>query len=379
MSITNRIQAELRGDRIIWMIVLLLAICSVLVVYSATGSKAFNQRAGNTEFYLFKQLVMVGAGLALTYFCYKLHYMRYAQMAPILIVIAVGLLIMIFLFGMEINHAKRWLAVPGLNFTIQPSEFAKLALIVYLARSISSKQDYITDFKSAFVPIIVPVLIFCSLIAMSDLSSAILLLVISLLMMFMGRVGVQYIGLLFFLGVVLFAFMFMMGQLFPDDTGLVRVSTWVERMRDFMNGNAEVHQIVQSKIAIASGEIIGAGPGNSVSRNLLPHSYSDFIYSIICEEYGLLGAMAVVGLYIGLFFRTVVLVTRSPKAFGAMVALGVSLSFVLQAFINMAVSVNLLPVTGITLPMISMGGTSLIFTSISFGIILSVSRHIEKN
>jgi cell division protein FtsW len=194
-------------------------------------------------------------------------------------------------------------------------------------------------------------------------------------MMFMGRVAVQYILLLLFLGIVLFAFLIIIGNFFPE---IVRVETWISRMQEFINGTGDTYQIDHAKIAIANGSIIGVGPGNSVLRNYLPAPYSDFIYATICEEYGLIGGFLILLLYVFLFFRTVSLVTRSPKTFGAMLALGVSLILVLQALANIAVSVNLVPVTGLTLPLVSMGGTSLIFSSICFGILLSVSRYIEK-
>jgi len=375
MSLSSRIYAELRGDRVIWMIVALLAMFSILVVYSSTGTIAYRHKGGNTEFYLLKQFILIAAGLGLTYLCYLLHYMKYSRAAPVLLAIAIPVLIYTLVFGAEYNEARRWIEVPGIPFTFQTSEFAKLALIIYVARVISSKQEYIKDMKSAFLPIIVPVLIVCGLIAPADLSSAVILFLVSILMMFMGRVAMKYILLLLFMGAVVFSFLVMLGSFFPD---FVRVNTWTARVEQFREPAKETYQVKHAKIAIASGDFAGVGPGKSTLRNYLPHPYSDFIYAIICEEYGLLGGLLIVVLYTLLFLRTVSLVTRSPKTFGAMLALGVSLSLVSQAFINMAVSVNLLPVTGVTLPMVSMGGTSILFSSMSFGIVLSVSRYIEK-
>jgi cell division protein FtsW len=375
MSFGNRIYAELRGDRAIWMIVAILALFSILAVYSSTGTIAYRDRGGNTEFYLLKQVIMIGAGLGLTYFCYMLHYAKYKVLAPYLILLTVPLLFYTIAFGAEYNDARRWIELPVLPFTIQTSELAKLALIIYVAREISKRKDYIKDFNTAFLPIIVPILLICGLIAPADLSTAILLFTTTVLMMFMGRVAVQYILLLLFLGIVLFAFLIIIGNFFPE---IVRVETWISRMQEFINGTGDTYQIDHAKIAIANGSIIGVGPGNSVLRNYLPAPYSDFIYATICEEYGLIGGFLILLLYVFLFFRTVSLVTRSPKTFGAMLALGVSLILVLQALANIAVSVNLVPVTGLTLPLVSMGGTSLIFSSICFGILLSVSRYIEK-
>ncbi len=375
MEIGNKIFTGLRGDKVVWAIVIILAVVSILVVYSSTGRIAYEQRGGNTEFYLIKQTMLVGFGLFLTWVCYSWNYINYSKLAPIMVVIAIPLLVYTLAFGLEINDARRWIGMPGLPITFQTSEFAKLALIIFIARTISAKQEYIADFKSAFLPIIFPVLVICLLIAPADLSSALLLFATSILMMFMGRVNAKYIILLFFLGIVAFAGLIIAGEFIPE----IRVETWITRFRDFMTSADGGYQVTQSKIAIAQGELTGLGPGNSIQRNYLPAPYSDFVYAIIIEEYGLLlGGLGILGLYVLLFFRCVRMVTKSAKTFGAMVALGISLNIVLQALANMAVSVNLVPVTGLTLPMISMGGTSILFSSIAFGIILSVSRFIEK-
>ena len=375
MTIGNKIYAQLKGDRTIWTIVILLAIFSILAVYSSTGHIAFKERGGNTEFYLMKHFVLMAGGLFLTYMCYLLHYTQYSRISPLLLVISIPLLVYTIAFGVEVNEARRWIELPFIGLTFQTSDFAKLALIIYVARAISSKQEYIKDFNSAFLPIIVPILIICSLIAPADLSTALLLFFTCLLMMFMGRVSLKYIFLLIFLWVVVFACLIIIGKFAPE---IVRIDTWVTRMQDFVAGGEEGYQIQQSKVAIADGGVFGRGPGNSVQRNFLPAPYSDFIYAIICEEYGLVGGFVMIGLYVLLFFRIVSIVTRSPKAFGAMLVLGLGLFITLQAMANIAVSVDLVPVTGLTLPLVSMGGTSLIFSSIAFGMILSVSRYIEK-
>ncbi len=375
MSIGNRIYAELRGDRAIWMIVAVLALFSILAVYSATGSIAFKERGGNTEFYLIKHFVFIAGGLFLTYLCYMMPYSRYSKIAPYLLMICIPLLVYTIAFGAEVNEARRWITVPGVGLTFQTSDFAKLALIIYVARTISAKQEYITDFNSAFLPIIVPVLIICSLIAPADLSTAMLLFFTCVLMMFIGRVSLKYILLLLFLGVVVFSCLIIVGQFFPE---VIRWETWIARMQEFMTNNEGGYQIQQAKIAIADGELFGVGPGNSIQRNFLPAPYSDFIFAIICEEYGLVGGFVIIALYVLLFFRCVSIVTRSPKAFGAMLVMGLCLYIVVQALANIAVSVHLVPVTGLTLPLVSMGGTSIIFSSLAFGMILSVSRYIEK-
>lgn len=375
MSLGNRIYAELQGDRAIWMIVVVLAIFSVLTVYSATGHISFKYRGGATESYLMKHLFFIIGGLVLTYLCYLMHYTQYSKVAPVLLLISIPLLVYTVAFGVEVNEARRWLEIPFIGIKFQTSDLAKIALIIYVARAISSKQEYIKDFNSAFLPIVVPILIICGLIAPADLSTALMLFITCILMMFLGRVSFKYIMLLFFLGIVVFACLIVIGKFFPE---FVRIDTWVTRLTNFVNDPEGGYQIQHAKIAIANGEIFGDGPGNSVMRNYLPAPFSDFIYAIICEEYGLIGGFIILGLYLLFFFRCVQIVTRSPKAFGAMLVLGLGLSVTLQALANIAVSVHLVPVTGLTLPMVSMGGTSIVFSSIAFGMILSVSRYIEK-
>ncbi len=374
MSTLHRINAELKGDRVVWAILAVLSIFSVLAVYSATGKLAWSQRGGNTEAFLFKHTAILAFGLMLTYLAYLMHYRRYAKWAPVLLVTAIPLLLLTILFGVEINDAKRWLIIPGINLSFQTSYFAKIALIIYVAREISSKQEYIKDLKQAFLPIIVPILIVCGLIAPANLSTAVLLMTVCIGMMFVGRVSVKYIGLLVVLGIVLFSALIFVGEYLPE---YIRVHTWVSRMTDFVDNPQGNFQVQQAKIAIANGEWLGNGPGNSTQRNFLPSPYADFIYAIICEEYGFVGGALIVLLYVVLFFRVARLVTRSPKAFGAMLAMGLCLLLTFQAFANIAVSVHLVPVTGLALPMVSMGGTSTLFSCIAFGLILSVSKHIE--
>jgi len=330
---------------------------------------------GNTEAYLVKHFLILAGGLFLAYLAHLMHYMKYSRSAPVLLVISIPLLVYTIAFGADINEARRWISLPFVRITFQTSDFAKLALIIYVARAISSKQDYIKDFQSAFVPIIVPVLIICGLIAPADLSTAIMLFFTCIFMMFVGRVAVQYIALLFLLGVVVFAGLILLGEFFPE---VVRSETWVNRVREFVDKPDGAYQVQQAKIAIANGKWFGEGPGNSIQRNYLPYSYADFIYAIIVEEYGILGGTLIVLLYVLLFFRATRLVTKSPKAFGAMLVIGLSVSLIMQAFVNIAVAVHLVPVTGVTLPMLSMGGTSVLFTCISFGMILSVSKYIES-
>lgn len=364
---------EWKGDQVMWLIIGLLIMFGLLAVYSATGSMAYRYYRGNTEMYLLKQLVMAGLGLICMYICHRQNYLIYNKLAPILFLLAIPLLVYTLFFGVETNDAKRWITLPVINLSFQTSDYARLALIIYLARSLSNKQDYIKDFKSAFVPIMVPVLIVCGLIAPSNLSTAVLLFLTSVMLMFVGRVSFRYITMMGLFGLLLFGLVVLIYYIDPD---FVRVATWKSRINDFLHSDGG-YQVVQSKIAIANGSWSGVGPGNSSQRNFLPAAYADYIYAIICEEYGLFGAVGIVILFLWLLFRVSRIVMKSPKAFGAMLAMGLILNLVVQAFANMAVSVNLVPVTGLTIPLVSMGGTSVLFTSIAFGMIMSVSKYIE--
>lgn len=366
---------KLKGDKIIWLIVTMLSIFSVLAVYSAVGSMAYKVRGGNTEFYLIQQIIFIALGMGVMYVSYSLHYMQYSRLAPILLIITIPLLVYTLGFGVEVNQARRWISIPWIDKTIQTSDFAKLALIIFMARSISKKQEIIKDLKSAFVPLIIPVMIVCGLIMPADFSTAGLLFITSLLMMVIGRVQMKYIFLLIFIGLVVFSIVVLIGSFFPD---FVRIETWISRFQEFFYNSDGGYQVQQSKIAIAEGGWFGVGPGNSIQRNYLPYPYADFIYAIICEEYGLIGGLVILVLYLVLLVRCTKIVTQSPKTFGAILAMGLCLNLVIQAFANIAVSVNLVPVTGLTLPLVSMGGTSLLFTCVSLGIILSVSRYVEN-
>ncbi|MBK8042852.1 MAG: FtsW/RodA/SpoVE family cell cycle protein [Haliscomenobacter sp.] len=374
-TVIARLSAELRGDRSIWAVIAVLAVFSLLAVYSSTGTLAYLKQGGNTEAYLVRHGIILIGGLLLVYVVHLMNYSLFSRLAPGLMMIAIPLLLYTLVFGVNINDARRWIEIPFVGRTFQPSDLAKLALILYVARTISGKQEYIKDLHSAFIPIIVPVLIVCGLIAPADLSSAVLLFFTCVLMMVVGRVSLQYIGLLLFLGVVTFGVLVTLGNYFPE---YIRVETWIARVNDFMFDPNGGYQVQQAKIAIANGEWLGAGPGNSIQRNYLPSPYADFIYAIICEEYGIIGGAVLISMYVVLFFRVTRLVTKSPKAFGAIVAIGLSISMVLQAFINIAVSTHLVPVTGVTLPMVSMGGTSIMFSCLAFGVILSVSRYVES-
>lgn len=372
----NWLEHYFKGDRVIWLTVMLLSIFSILAVYSSTGTLAYKYQSGNTEYYLFKHAFILLFGFGLMYLAHLVKYTAYARVSKIAILIAMPLLLLTLLMGTNLNEASRWLTLPIVNLSFQTSDLAKLALIMFVARALSRKQEVIKDFRAAFLPIMAPVLITCGLILPANFSTAAVLFSTCVILMIIGRINIKYI--LSLIGIALFAFgMFILISKVTGFEG--RISTWEKRLETFVNDDGSgSYQSQQAKIAIASGHLFGKGPGNSSQRNFLPHPYSDFIYAIIIEEYGLAGGALVVVLYLVLFYRAIKIAQASPRAFATFLAIGCAFSLTFQAMINMAVAVNLFPVTGQPLPMLSMGGTSIWFTSIGIGIILSVSRDYEK-
>ncbi|MEN2283361.1 FtsW/RodA/SpoVE family cell cycle protein [Algoriphagus sp. SE2] len=359
------IDEHFKGDPLIWGIVILLSLFSILVVYSATGSLAYKYAGGNTEVYLFRHSFLVLVSLVVMWFAHKIPYKNYALYARLAMFLSIPLLMLTYMFGSNINEANRWLTIPVINQAFQPSDLAKLALIAALAAMLARKQNNIKDFKNTFVPIIISIGVICLLIAMANMSTAILLLLTCLLIMFIGRVPVKYLAMVVMVGVLGLTAAVFLGQ---------RGDTFFSRIEAFMDEEEVPFQAEQSYIAIATGGVTGKGPGNSEQRNSLPHPYSDFIYAIIIEEYGLVGGVSVLFLYLALLYRGMRIVANSNKAFGGLLSAGLSFALVIQALVNMAVAVGLGPITGLPLPLLSMGGTSLVFTGISLGIILSVSR-----
>ena len=365
-----------KGDRTIWIVVLLLTLLSVLAVYTSTGTLAYAKQGGDTEHYLIKHTVLVLSGLFLMYITHLANYKIFSRIGQLAIWVAAPLL-GLTLMGGEINDASRWLTVPIINASFQTSDLAKLALIMYLARMLSRKQEQIKEFKEAFVPLLVPIFLTCGLILPANFSTAALLFLTSMVLLFIGRVNLKYILALAGVGIVAFA-LFIVVALNFDLPG--RIGTWKARIENFSSPDSEGnYQAEQAKIAIANGGLIGMGPGKSEQRNFLPHPYSDFIFAIILEEGGILFGSFVVLLYLILFLRVIRMVKYSPQSFATFLAVGCMLMLLFQAFINMAVAVNLFPVTGQALPLVSMGGTSIWFTSIAIGMILCVSRYCVKD
>lgn len=392
----NNLHHRARGDKYIWSVVVLLAIISLLAVYSATGSLAYKYYDGNTSVYLFKQLAFIIIGVLVVYFMHRVNYTIYSRVALWLYLISIPLLVYTLFFGVEVNDASRWIRLPVINLTIQTSDLARLALFMYLSRQLSRKQKDIKDFKKGFLPLIIPVAIICVLIMPANLSTAMLTGLTSLLLMFIGRVNIKHILLVLFIAaipvllIVAIAMSTYDGNNSNDShktiattlNSMGRFGTWVQRTQDFIYAKDEdiPYQVQQQNIAIANGGVLfGLGPGNSRQRNYLPQAYNDSIYPIIIEEYGLLGGLFIIFLYLVFLFRCIRVFRKCPYAFGAFLALGLSFTLVIQAIANMAVGVNLIPVTGVTLPLVSMGGSSFLFTCASIGIILSVARNIEIN
>lgn len=361
----------------IWMIVLLLSLLSLAAVYSSIVTLAYKHHGGDTEYYLFKHLRLILLGFVLMFITHRIKYTYYSRISQIMLIASVPLLLYTLASGANLNEASRWIAIPGIGLTFQTSDFAKLSLIMYLARVLTQKQNEINDFKTVLIHIMIPVALICGLILPANFSTAALLFATCLILMFIGRVKLKYIGGVLGLGIAGFVILLGISTIAPN--ALPRAATWKQRIVSYVNGSAEVdpdksYQADQAKIAIATGGVVGKGAGNSTQRNFLPHPYSDFIYAIIVEEYGLIGGIIIVLLYLILLFRGVSVSTRSDKTFGTLLAFGLAFSLIFQGMINMAVAVNLFPVTGQPLPFLSMGGTSLLFSSIAIGIILSVSR-----
>ena len=354
---------NLQGDKVIWAVVFALSLISILVVYSSIGSLAF-KRAKSPETYLIWHTFTVIVGLAAMWFAHKVDYRYYSRLSKIALWFSIPLLIYTFTNGVSLNDASRWIALPmGLSF--QPSDFASLALIINLASMLSKSQQNIDDIKESLIPILIWCGAICGLIALTNLSTAVLLLATCFLIMFIGRVPVKYLAMLMLVGILAGSVAIKFGS---------RGETAKNRILNFVQGKELPFQAQQGRIAIASGGVFGKGPGNSAQRNVLPHPYSDFIYAIVIEEYGIIGGLIVLVLYLILLHRGMKAAYNSERAFAGLLSAGLSFDLVCQAMVNMGVVVGLGPITGQPLPLISMGGTSMVFTGLSIGIILSVSR-----
>lgn len=384
----SNILRKIKGDYVIWAVVFALSLFSLLAVYSSSGASSYVRYGGNTEYYMLKHFIILFLGLVLMYLTHKINYSYFSPIIRVALWVCVILLVLTLFVGKDLNDAKRVLPLPfGLSF--QTSDLAKLTLIIYLSRILTLKDELLAT-QLNFFKMMIPVFLIVAFILPANFSTAALVFCICLVMLFIGKVNNKYlfeiVGLGFFAVVVLLLLMFLVPEEKLNSSG--RIITWKHRIENYIEEDKvaadvseiadEDYQVMQSKIAIATGGLIGKGPGKSTQRNFLPHPYSDFIFAIIVEEYGLIGGSFVVLLYLILLFRAVIIVTKAPQTFGSFLAIGVAFSLVFQAMFNMGVAVGLLPVTGQPLPLVSMGGTSIWFTSLSIGIMLSVSKQIEK-
>lgn len=378
-----------KGDRILWYIVMMLMIASVMVVYSSTGRLAYHEKGGNTLFYLIKQLFLIGGCFAVMFVMQAIHYRYFYRYAGLLLGIAAVLLAYAAFGGTNINGAGRWIQLPLIGLTFQPSEWAKIAIMVYTARLLADLQTVRGCEDAALRKFLIYVGPVVLLIFWDNFSTSALIGLVCFLLFVIGRMRWKLLGMTLGTVVVALAVVLAVGFYVPQAKEWGRVGTMVGRITDFVQGSEDgdgySYQSVQARIAVAQGGIMGKGPGNSTQRNFLPHPYSDFIYAIVIEEYGLGGGAFIMLLYAIILFRVGVIARKSmkdgyvnirgvPDIFPALLVAGLGLTIVLQAMVNMGVCVGLLPVTGQTLPLVSMGGTSLLFTSAAFGIILSVAH-----
>ena len=394
----------MRGDKVIWIVALILGVISLIVVYSATSALAVSKYEGDTGKVLMKHLGMLLFGFAMMIIGSRINYKRYAKIALLLMIPCLALLLYTLVFGRNINDASRSISVGGFSF--QPSEMAKIILITYLARQLIMMEGSVYNFKDFLLKLALPILVTAALIFSENLSTAVILIAVCMVLLFIGRV--KFLHILALVGLCVVGMAAYLGydaiktnidnkhrraaqqemvigekvETYKEKQN--RIQTWSNRLKSMGEDKEKVDpfddkhmQRTYADIAVASSSIFGKGPGKSEQRNFLPHPYSDFIYAIIIEEYGLIGGVIVLMLYVILFTRVLRIVIKRPLTFGSLMAFGLGFLIILQAMVNMGVSIGLLPVTGQPLPFVSMGGTSLMATGLIIGMILSVTRSIE--
>ncbi|WP_418508476.1 FtsW/RodA/SpoVE family cell cycle protein [Corallibacter sp.] len=372
---------NIKGDRLIWAIAALLAIFSFLPVYSAASNLAYV--GGNTSTFSFfaKHFMHLFLGFAIMFGVHKIPYRYFRGLSMVMIPVVLVLLVLTMLQGTTIEgaNASRWIQIPIVNMSFQTSTLASVVLMVYVARYMSKIKDEKITFKESILPLWLPVFLVLIMILPANFSTAAIIFLMVLMLVFLGGYPIRYLAVIIGAGVLGLTMFILVAKAFPDAMPN-RVDTWMSRIENFSNGQdtEEDYQIEKAKIAIASGQIRGLGPGKSLQKNYLPQSSSDFIFAIIVEEYGLIGGFILMLFYLWLLFRIVIVSQKADTIFGKLLVLGVGLPIVFQALINMAVAVELFPVTGQTLPLISSGGTSIWMTCLSIGIILSVSAKREE-
>ena len=387
MKLFNKI---FQGDRVIWMIVAMLTLVSLLAVYSATATYANVKYGGSNTHALLRHAVTLALGLVAVYASHRLKYTYYSKLFQIAFWVSIPLLAYTLFRGADYNDAKRVVEIFGISF--QSSDFAKIALMGYLARELTIRQDEIKSFKSAFIPLMLPVLVIVGLIFPENFSTAGILFASCMVLLFVGRINMKYLAIFLAGALVIMSIYIIIVLNVAEDKG--RTGVWVQRIESFVEKfkkdenksvediareeNAEDFQAIQSKIAIAGGGLLGKAPGRSTQRNYLPHPYSDFIFAIIVEEYGLLGGAFVVLLYLILLYRAIRIMVTIPQSFGGFVAFGLAFMLVMQAMVNMGVATGIFPVTGQPLPLMSQGGTSVLINCVYIGFLLSISQYANK-
>jgi len=363
---------KIRGDKIIWSIVLLLAIFSFLPVYSASSNFGNSFILSN----LLKHIAIIIVGVLIMYSTHLVPYRYFKGLSKIALPLIITVLLITSLQGNLIDgaNASRWIKLPIVGLSFQPSSMAIVVLMVYVSFYLSKNYNKNISFSKTIIPLWIPIILVVFLILPSNFSTAAMIFLMIITLIFIGGYPFKYLLGIGFSGIILFSLFFITVKNYPDLMPN-RVDTWISRIENFSSSDSSEnnYQILRAKSAIASGMVFGVGAGKSSMKNILPQSTSDFIYAIITEEYGTVGAITILFLYLLLLFRIIIVSYKSNTVFGQLLALGAGLPIVFQAFINMGVAVQLFPVTGQPLPLISTGGTSIWMTFLALGIVLSVS------
>ena len=367
---------NIKGDKTIWAIVAALAIFSFLPVYSASTNLVYVAGKGSTLGYLLKHAILLLLGFVIVYTTHRIPYRYFSGLSVLMLPVVILLLVYTLTQGTVIEgaNASRWISIPFIGIGFQTSTLAAVVLMIYVARYLARNKEKEITFKESFLYMWLPVGLVLALILPANFSTTAITFVMIILLVFLGGYPLKFIGAILGVGILSLALFILTAKAFPDAMKNSRIHTWSSRIENFASGETEDnYQAEKAKIAIASGEIYGKGPGKSVQKNFLPQSSSDFIYAIIGEEFGLIGAILIIIFFLGLLFRFVIIATKSTTIFGTLLCLGVGLPIIFQAMINMGVAVGLFPVTGQPLPLISTGGTSIWMTCFAIGIVLSVS------
>ena len=375
----NELVKYLKGDRAIWMIALLFGLVSMITVYSFIPTLVA-QHGGSPETHLFKHILILFTGFAVMYYTHRIDFKYFSRLSQIMFWTAVILLILTLFVGKNINGAKRWLEIPVLNQGFQTSDFAKLAIVSYVARMLVIKRDLMHDFKLGVWPVLWPVLLICVLIFPQDFSTSAMIFGICFLLMFIGKMPVKQLALIAGGIFASLAFIFIIGKGMPDV--FPRMETWSNRIEAFWAGDNEITaenqpQLESSQSAIYNGGFFGTGPGKGQFKRKIPQAYADFFFASFIEEFGAVGAIIIMLIFMILLYRSVRIALKCEKNFGTYLSIGISVALMCQAMVNMAVPTGLVPVTGQNMPMLGLGGTSIWFTCISLGMILSVSRSVS--